>query len=131
MSRAESTDWRWPDRVLLMLLHDECQAQHGGVAGVRDRDELAHALEQLRSVRGDLADCAAARITHLMRVRPFLGGHLRAALIDADLFLRLNGQVLVAAPATLAAVMQALAAAEIGEPELACWVREHLQRRDC
>jgi death-on-curing protein len=113
-----------------MLLHDECQAQHGGVAGVRDRGALERVLAQLRSIRGDLVDCAAARITHLLRVRPFLGGHLRAALLDADLFLRLNGHVLVAPPARLAAVMQAMAATEIGEPELACWMRDHVQHRD-
>ena len=36
--------WRWIDRRLLVLLHDESLAMHGGASGLRDAGLLDSAL---------------------------------------------------------------------------------------
>ena len=38
------TDWRWVDRRVLLLLHDESLAEHGGASGLRDEGLLESAL---------------------------------------------------------------------------------------
>ena len=37
-------NWRWVDKRLLLLLHDESLADHGGASGLRDEGLLDSAL---------------------------------------------------------------------------------------
>lgn len=38
------TAWRWIDRAVLIAIHDMQLAEHGGGAGLRDRNLLESAL---------------------------------------------------------------------------------------
>jgi len=38
--------WRWIDKPLLMLLHDESLLLHGGASGIRDEGLLDSALNR-------------------------------------------------------------------------------------
>lgn len=38
--------WRWVDKQLLILLHDESLVTHGGASGVRDEGLLDSALSR-------------------------------------------------------------------------------------
>jgi death-on-curing protein len=126
--------WRWIDKRLLMLLHDESLADHGGATGLRNKGLLDSALARPKNLvaygeAADLADRAAAYATGLAKSHPFVDGNKRAAFLSIGLFLGLNGHRLVAHQAEATVAMFSLAAGDWREAELAAWIREHAQRR--
>ena len=56
--------WRWVDRRLPVLLHDECLAAHGGASGIRDAEPLESALARPENLAAhgspNLSDLGAA-----------------------------------------------------------------------
>jgi death on curing protein len=125
--------WRWIDQRLLLLLHDESLAEHGGAPGLRDQglfeSALARPLNLLAYGEPDAADLAAAYGTGLAKNHPFVDGNKRAALLSVGLFLALNGYRLHASQPDATLTMQALAAGEIDEPGFARWIRANTEPR--
>jgi death-on-curing protein len=125
-------NWRWLDQRALLLLHDESLAEHGGAAGLRDAGLLDSALARPLNLalyeKPDHADLAAAYASGLAQNHPFVDGNKRAAFLAAGLFLALNRYRLSASQADAALTMLALAAGELGEKQLAAWLREHSER---
>lgn len=125
--------WRWIDKRVLVLLHDESLAEHGGASGLRDEGLLDSALArpQNRAAYGepDYAELAAAYAAGLAQNHPFVDGNKRAAFLSAGLFLARNGYRLTATQAEATLAMFGLAAGSISEPEFAEWVRAHSSRR--
>jgi death on curing protein len=119
----------WLSADLVMAFHDEHVRAFGGLAGLRDRDALCHALAQapLRFGEGEtnLATLAATYAVALANCHPFLDGNKRTVLLAIMTFLGLNGIVLLAPEAEAAALMRDLYADEIGETELVRWLNEH------
>lgn len=130
---ASNSDWRWVDRRLLELLHDESLAEHGGAAGLRDEGLLESALARPRQRAAygdpDLADLAASYAHGLAKNHAFVDGNKRAAFLSVGLFLGLNGHRLQATQAEATIAMLALAASEWDEPTFAAWLRTHLSPR--
>jgi death-on-curing protein len=127
------TDWRWIDETVLLAIHDEQLAEHGGRSGVRDIGLLQSALARPRHRQAyaetDAAGLAAAYAFCILRNHPFIDGNKRAALVAAELFLLDNGFELVAGdPETLDAVMR-LAEGAIGEEDFAAWLRRNIEPR--
>lgn len=126
-------NWRWIDRKLLVLLHDESLAAHGGAQGLRDEglldSALARPLNLVACSDPDLADLAACYGFGLARNHPFVDGNKRAAFLSIGLFLGLNGHRLTASQAEATLVVFELASGEIDEPSLANWLRGHLAER--
>ncbi len=122
-------NWRWVDKRVLVLLHDESLAEHGGASGLRDEGLLDSALAraQNRAAYGepDHAELAAAYAAGLAQNHPFVDGNKRAAFLGAGLFLAHNGYRLTATQAEATIAMFGLASGSIGEPEFAEWVRAH------
>jgi death-on-curing protein len=121
---------RWIDQRALLLLHSETLAEHGGLAGIRDRGLLESALARPLNLhayepKSDLARLAAAYGFGLARNHPFYDGNKRAAFLAIGLFLQINGQKLIADPAEAAAVIFNLAEGGLSEPELADWIRRN------
>ena len=56
--------WRWVNRQVLVLLHDESLAEHGGGSGLRDEGLFESALMRPQNLaeygKPDLADLAAS-----------------------------------------------------------------------
>ncbi len=125
--------WRWIDRQLLTLLHDESLAMHGGLPGIRDVGLLESALARPEHLAAygepDLAELAAAYAFGLARNHPFADGNKRAAFLSVGLFLGLNGHRLVAPQPEATAAMFGLAAGDIDEPTFAAWLRERVAPR--
>ena len=125
--------WRWIDRRLLVLLHDESLAQHGGAAGLRDEGMLESALARPLNLAAygepDVAELAAAYAYGLAKNHPFVDGNKRAAFLSVGLFLGLNGWRLTATQAEATIAMFGLAAGEVDEPTFAAWLRERIARR--
>ncbi|WP_251973843.1 type II toxin-antitoxin system death-on-curing family toxin [Sphaerotilus microaerophilus] len=125
--------WRWVDKRMLMLLHDESLALHGGASGLRDEGLLDSALARPQNVAvygdPDLADLAAAYAYGLAKNHPFVDGNKRAAFLAIGLCLALNGWRLTASQADATVAVMTLAAGDLEESAFAAWLRGHIAPR--
>lgn len=119
----------WIDKKLLLLLHDESLAEHGGAAGLRDEGLLDSALARPMNLiaygEPDLAELAASYGVGLAKNHAFVDGNKRAAFLAVGLFLRLNGHRLNATPAAATVAMMDVAAGTLNEADFADWIRRH------
>jgi death-on-curing protein len=124
--------WRWVAENTIYAVHDEQIAEHGGLAGVRDKALLLSVLArpQQLEVYGnpDVADLAAAYAVGIARNHPFLDGNKRTAIVVAGgVFLPLNGYELVADNREIVRVMLAVAEGLMDDAELAAWFRTYMK----
>ena len=124
---------RWIDKRLLVILHDESLAEHGGASGIRDEglldSALARPLNLLAYGEPDLAELAAAYGVGLAKNHAFVDGNKRVAFLAAGLFLALNGYRLIASQADATLTMLAVASSEMDEAAFALWIRANSQPR--
>lgn len=117
----------WLSRDLILAIHDEQIAEHGGAPGLRDPGLLESALARPLNAADygtpDLAELGAAYAHGICRNHPFVDGNERAAFVALELFLSLNGVELTASDTDAVVTMLRLAAGEIDEPAFAAWVR--------
>lgn len=115
---------------MALAAHAEQLVEHGGGAGVRDAGALESAMMRPRNLADydnpDAAALAAAYAFGIARNHPFVDGNKRTAAVISETFLMLNGFRLTASDAELVVAFVALAAGELGEVELADWLRERL-----
>ncbi|WP_345719614.1 type II toxin-antitoxin system death-on-curing family toxin [Qipengyuania qiaonensis] len=120
----------WLPTEVALAAHVEQLAEHGGPAGVRDAGALDSAMMRPRNLAlygdPDMAALAAAYGFGIARNHPFVDGNKRTAAVVMETFLVLNGCTLAASDAELVVAVQALAAGELAEDELADWLRQHL-----
>jgi death-on-curing protein len=125
--------WRWLAADVLLAVHEEQLAEHGGAAGVRDlglfESALARPQNQAASGNPDAADLAASYGVGLAKNHPFIDGNKRTAFVAVELFLALNGHDLVADDADCVLTMLAVAAGSLDEPGFAAWLRTHSRPR--
>jgi len=81
-----------------------------------------------RDPSADLATLAAAYASALAQTHGFIAGSKRTALLCAYIFLGLNGYTLAAPEAEVASVIRRAADRELGEAELAEWLRGVIMR---
>lgn len=123
--------WVWLNRAVIVAIHEMQLAEHGGAAGVRDAGLLDSALGKplhLNACGQPLPDAAALAASYghgLSRNHPFIDGNKRTGFVAAELFLRLNGQMLCADDASCVLTMLAVAAGDIAEADFAAWLRTH------
>lgn len=121
--------WIWISLPIILAVHDEQLAEHGGLRGIRDQSLLESALarpEQLAAYSTpDAAALAAAYGYGIARNHPFADGNKRSAFVATLLFLRLNGRNLAANDAHKVLVMLDVAAGNISEDAFADWIRRH------
>jgi death on curing protein len=121
----------WIGLDLVLAIHDEQLAEHGGAVGVRDLGLLQSALARPRNrqaySRASLATLAASYGRGIVSNHPFLDGNKRTSLVVAELFLILNGQLLVATDEVLAMTWLKLAAGSLSEKQLASWIATRLE----
>jgi death on curing protein len=121
----------WLLREVILAVHEEQLAEHGGLAGIRDAGMLDSALarpEQLFAYgdRPDIAQLAAAYGFGIARNRPFADGNKRTAFVAIELFLGINGYDFYASDEDCILTILALAAGELEEAQLAAWVRANV-----
>lgn len=121
----------WLDSRLALAIHDRQLAEHGGPSGVRDMGALESALARPRNQweygEDDLCRLAAAHAFGLARNHPFADGNKRTAWVLARTFLALNAVEIAFAAVDAVSTVQALAAGNLTEDELADWFRQHLR----
>jgi death-on-curing protein len=124
--------WVWIDPSVILAVHDEQIAEHGGSAGLRDRGLLESALARPLNLaaygKPDHADLAACYGVGIAKNHPFVDGNKRTAFVAVELFLTLNGWKLSASDADVVLAMLAVAAGKIDETGFAEWIRRHAER---
>ena len=119
--------WKWIDKQLLVILHDESLALHGGASGIRDDGLLDSALNRAVNLamydEPDFAELAAAYGVGLAKNHVFIDGNKRAAFLAVGLFLGMNGYKLKATRVDATLTMLAVASGEMLEADFATWIR--------
>jgi death on curing protein len=122
----------WLTAQMVIAIHDEQLAIHGGSAGLRDESALQSALARPRNKwaydKSELTALAAAYAYGLARNHPFVDGSKRTALLAIYTFLGLNGVNFIVPEAEAAAMMISLAAGEVSEGSLARWIADNFPR---
>jgi death-on-curing protein len=115
----------WLTRQIIVAIHDEQLAIHGGAGGLRDEGLLESALDRPKNRWAyEQAELAAAYAFGIARNHPFVDGNKRTSLLALYTFLGVNGIDFVVAEADAAAMILALAAGEVSEESLARWIRD-------
>lgn len=119
--------FRWISRDVLVLLHDESLAIHGGASGLRDEGLFDSALARPENLAAygtaDVFACAAAYAFGLAKNHPFVDGNKRVAFLATGLFLRINGHRLSVSQVDAVEAVLALAAGDLSESDFAAWLR--------
>jgi death-on-curing protein len=125
--------WVWLAPRVLLAVHEEQLAEHGGAPGTRDMGLFDSALARPQQLahygQPDVADLAAAYGCGIARNHPFIDGNKRTAFVAVELFLWLNGHELLADDADCVLTMLNVAAGSLEEPAFAAWLRQHCVKR--
>ena len=127
------SSWHWLVEGVVIAVHAEQIAEHGGSDGLRDRGLLSSALDRPRNLAGygmpTVFDLAAAYALGIMQNHPFIDGNKRTGFLAAYVFLALNGWKLIAAEASAVEAALALASGRMSEAEFAGWLKAQSVRR--
>ena len=130
MTQDQRAEPKWLGVDVALAIHDRQLAEHGGLAGLRDRPMLESALarpvNQWAYGEDDPAKLAAAYAFGIARHHPFGDGNKRTAWVLARLFLRINGHELLFDGQDAIETVLDLAGGTLAEDALADWFREHL-----
>lgn len=123
-------DWQWVRLDVVVALHEEQLAEHGGATGIRDYNLLESALARpinaaFYADRGP-ADLAASYAFGLARNHPFTDGNKRTAAVTALVFLTINQIDFNISEADLLIMTMALAAGELTEADVTTWFRDRI-----
>jgi death on curing protein len=126
-------DYIWPTLAVVLAIHDEQIAEHGGPVGLRDAGLLSSALHRplhhLSFADPDIAQLAAVLAHALITDHPFVDGNKRTSFVVTELFLDLNGHELIAGDAEVVSTWLSLADGTLDEETLASWIREHIKSK--
>lgn len=123
---------RWVPVSVVLAVHDEQLAEHGGLPGIRDRGLLFSALDRPQNIAAygtpDLACLAAAYAAGIVRNHPFFDGNKRTGLIvAAGIFLPLNSYELDVENIEMVRAVLAVADGTMTEDELGLWFRTYMR----
>ena len=120
----------WINKNVVLAIHDEQLAEHGGLPGIRDEGVLESGLDRPRNIllytNADVFDLAAAYACGVGgQGQPFIDGNKRVSAVLAELFLALNGYSLEVDDAELVTVLRLLADNKLNQEEIARWLRKN------
>ncbi len=122
----------WVLDEVVLAVHDEQLAIHGGLSGIRDLGAVESALARPKNLAAyenceDVARLAAAYAFGIAKNHGFIDGNKRTALVIADLFLMLNGYELVSSPTENVLTILGLADGKLSEEELVVWIGRNIK----
>ncbi len=119
----------WLSKQIVLAIHDEQLALHGGAGGIRDEalleSALSRPLNKWAYESAGLPELAAAYGFGIARNHPFIDGNKRTSLLAIYTFLGINEIDFVVPEAEAAAMILSLAAGEVSEESLARWIRDN------
>lgn len=117
----------WVLHEVVLMLHEQSLAQHGGSAGTRDDGLLESALGRPQHLfvygKPTLFDLAASYAFALVKNHPFIDGNKRSGFVVAVAFLELNGLRFGASEVDATLRTLALAAGEMTEKAYSEWLK--------
>ena len=120
----------WLSRDLILAIHDEQLAEHGGAEGLRDSGLLDSALARPANRAGyeepdmaELAELAALYALGIARPPPFIDGNKRSAYVALETFLALNGLRFPVSDADAVIATLQMAAGDTDDAAFIAWVR--------
>lgn len=121
--------WRWLLEGVVLAIHEEQIAEHGGSSGVRDAGLLSSALARPQhqahySDEPSVFDLAAAYACGIIRNHPFVDGNKRTGFLAAYVFLNINGWQLNSSEVEAVNAVLALAGSEIDETSFSSWLKD-------
>ena len=123
------TDWKWIDLEVVLAIHDQQIAEHGGTNAIRDMGLIESALARAKNLASftasDVFDLAAEYGHVIARNHGFIDGNKRTAYVVTLLFLALNGHDLTAQAVERVLVFEKLGKGELAPDEFARWLRRH------
>ncbi len=126
--------WAWVPLEVVLAIHDEQIAEHGGVRGVRDLAVIDSALARPRNLlaygKPEAAALAAAYLFGLCSNHGFLDGNKRTSFVVAETFLDLNGYAMDASDASVVTTVLAVASGTMREAQLARWFRSFVRKTE-
>jgi death-on-curing protein len=123
---------QWIRLDVILAIHAEQLAEHGGLEGLRDQGGLESAIASPRNLFAygsptpDVAAMAAQYTFAIACNQVFIDGYKRTAFVVFRTFLLLNGHDLQASQGEKYTVMMKLANREIDAGGLADWIRARL-----
>ena len=121
--------WRWLREDVVIAMHGEQIAEHGGSPGIRDAGLLSSALarpqNQVAYGKPSVFNLAAAYAFGVIQNHPFVDGNKRAGFLAAYVFLDLNGWELVASEAEAVSAVMALVTGEMDESGFSDWLKDN------
>ena len=127
--------WHWLLDGVVIAIHDEQIAVHGGIPGIRDEGLLSSALARPKQKAnyGDSSvfDLAAAYAYGIIRDHPFVDGNKRTGFLVAYVFLNINGWDLRSSEVEAVTTVMDLAAGEMDEPGFSNWLKSKSVIRRC
>jgi len=121
--------WRWLREDVVIAMHGEQIAEHGGSPGIRDAGLLSSALarpqNQVAYGKPSVFNLAAAYAFGVIQNHPFVDGNKRAGFLAAYVFHDLNGWELVASEAEAVSAVMALATGEMDESGFSDWLKDN------
>ena len=119
----------WLSRQLIVAIHDEQLAEHGGSLGLRDDGLLDSALARPLNRAGygdpDIAELGALYAIAIARNHPFVDGNKRTAFAALFMFLALNGAEFEPPEVDATLTVLRVAAGDMSDDEFIAWVRNH------
>jgi len=120
----------WLTRELLLAVHDEQIAEHGGASGIRDIGLLESAIARPRTHTDyGVPDLAALYAIAIARNHPFIDGNKRTAFVALETFLALNGLDLTSGDAEATIMMLDMTAGTISDAVFIAWLRQYVVER--
>ena len=124
----------WITQAVVLAIHDQQIAEHGGLSGVRDFGLLESALARPQHLAAygdpapDIAALAAAYAFGIARNQAFLDGNKRTSAVVTGTFLILNGYDVTADEATRLQIWLSLGDGTMSEQQLAEWLRANINK---
>jgi death-on-curing protein len=120
----------WVAKTVVLAIHDEQIAEHGGLDGIRDITLLESALARPQQLEAygnptpDIATLAAAYAVGIAKNHAFVDGNKRTSSVVTRTFLVLNGYDITADDLTRLEVWDQLTDGRMSEEECAEWLRQ-------
>jgi len=120
---------QWIDLSVVLAIHEQQIAEHGGSLGIRDLGMIESALGRPQNLLlyndPDIFDLAAAYGYGLAQNHGFIDGNKRTAYVVTRLFLVLNGYDISASEIEKVITFEKVGKGEIDQTALAYWLRSH------
>jgi death-on-curing protein len=120
---------QWIDLSVVLAIHEQQIAEHGGSLGIRDLGMIESALGRPQNLLlyndPDIFDLAAAYGYGLAQNHGFIDGNKRTAYVVTRLFLILNGYDISASAVEKVITFEKVGQGKIDQVALASWLRSH------